>query len=554
MLKIFFNLEKLTFPTQRIFTLTENSKAMRETLFLFSIIFLFTSNLFAQDLLEANVFEDGSFKTFVYQDQSKQIFGEWYIYNSPLDSTLFAFGPIAVSSEDDKFVQNGTWTYNNMGQIAKKVSYVLGDEHSSGLRSNYHVGQSYFPITLFHLTNRGAKNIDYRPDWSLKENTSNFNSINAEDLELQKLEQPFVLNLPDLILKPNNKKLNPETIRFQFDFTPLYNSSKEIFNVKLGSNEQDGYFLSCKGDGVLELGNLSTGQSNALIKSNAVIRTNEINKLDLQINAKGDFVLILNDLVLSSRNLEADQPEDSKLDPIAGLKNSISISESMRIELIDLSQLQFVEEPIRNTPGLLFRDIAEISLAAINGVVDISDEEIYMRELNITDFSMSSNADGQLGKVNISFPAKLDYSTRIQNLQLFIYLNSNNSIEKIGKSLNKGKESSLDLNLLSKYLKDKFRNNTFGITSLGMGHNNSKQSSIVYEPSSESVKTNGEFYMLTAKTSLRLGPSASERVLLRFSEGDRVDLISKTNVFWWRVQFKGKVGFVKAALLEPEAD
>ncbi len=527
---------------------------MRKTLFLLSIIYWFNLNLFAQELLEANVFEDGSFKTFVYQDQLKHMSGEWYIYNSPLDSTLFAFGPIAVSSEDAKYVQNGTWTFNNMGQIAKKVSYVLGDEHSSGLRSNYHVGQSYFPITLFHLTNRGSKNIDYRPEWSLKENSSDFNLINAENLELQKLEQPFVLNLPDLILKPNDKKLNPETLRFQFDFTPLYNSSKEIFNVKLGGNEQNGYYLVCKGDGELELGQNSAGQKKPLINSNATIKTNELNKLDLQINANGGFVLILNDLVLSSRILEVDQPENSKLNPIAGVKNTITISESMRINLMDLSQLQFVEETIRNTPGLLFRDIAEISLAAINVVVDISDEEIYMRELNITDFSMLANGSGQLAKVNISFPAKLDYSSRIQNLQLFIYLNANNNIEKIDKSLNKGAVNALDLNLLSKYLKDKFRNNIFGITSIGMGHNNLKQTARVYETASESVKSSGEFFTLAAKTSLRLGPSASERVLLRFVEGDRVDLISKTNVFWWKVQFKGKVGFVKAALLEPEVD
>ena len=139
-------------------------------------------------------------------------------------------------------------------------------------------------------------------------------------------------------------------------------------------------------------------------------------------------------------------------------------------------------------------------------------------------------------------------------MQLFIYLNENNRIEKIDKSLNKGAVHALDLNMLSKYLKDKFRNNTFGITSSGMGHNNLRQSAKVYESANESVKSTGEYFTLTAKTSLRLGPSASERVLLRFAEGDRVDLISKTNVFWWRVQFKGKVGFVKAALLEPEAD
>ena len=78
-----------------------------------------------QNLIESNIFEDGGFKTFVYQDEAENLVGEWYIYNTPTDSFLFAFGPIALSIEDNKYVQNGTWNYSNPGQIAKKVAYVF---------------------------------------------------------------------------------------------------------------------------------------------------------------------------------------------------------------------------------------------------------------------------------------------------------------------------------------------------------------------------------------------------------------------------------------------
>jgi uncharacterized protein YgiM (DUF1202 family) len=86
-----------------------------------------------------------------------------------------------------------------------------------------------------------------------------------------------------------------------------------------------------------------------------------------------------------------------------------------------------------------------------------------------------------------------------------------------------------------------------------MMHKNSGQS-LSFASSSALVKTTGEIYNLTKATSLRMGASASDRVILRFESGDKVDLIERTDVFWWKVKFNGKVGYVKAALLEKATD
>lgn len=529
----------------------ENTTTMRNTLFLLSIFFASSLGLLAQELIETSVFEDGSFKTFVYQDESSRLYGEWYIYNSSTDSMLFASGPVVKSKEDLKYVQNGTWDYNNFGQVAKKVAYVLGDEHSTDLRSNYHVGQSYFPVSMYHITNEGDQDIDYRPNWSTDEFSSTSSIINARSLELSQLNEPFILSLPELVLNLNSKKISPETFRIQFHFTPRYNSSKDLFILNIAGDENAGYYFSCKGNGEIELGNRVNGELQPVIKEVTNVNVNDLNKLDLQINKEGAFVLVLNDFVQSSRMLEVVDSENSKLYPISGKTNSLQVNESLRISLLDLSTLQFVEEAINDSPGLLFRDICEIGLAVINGIVDISDEEVYMRELEVTDISSKFMDDSRMVQVNLCFPAKLEYSTKNQSLELSIHLNKENGIEKIEKILNKGSKNTLDLKLLSSYLEDKFRTKTYAISSTGMSHNNLFKSTIISVPPTKNVKTTGQLFELTAKTSFRIGPSSSERVLLRFSEGDVVDLIEKTNVFWWKIKFKGKVGFVKAALLEP---
>jgi hypothetical protein len=56
-------------------------------------------------------------------------------------------------------------------------------------------------------------------------------------------------------------------------------------------------------------------------------------------------------------------------------------------------------------------------------------------------------------------------------------------------------------------------------------------------------------YYLTDKTSLRRGPHHTTGVILRFDEGDRVEVLEKTNEWWWKARFRGRIGYVKAHLL-----
>ncbi len=57
-------------------------------------------------------------------------------------------------------------------------------------------------------------------------------------------------------------------------------------------------------------------------------------------------------------------------------------------------------------------------------------------------------------------------------------------------------------------------------------------------------------HRLTKETSLREGPDHTTRVLLRFAPGDQVEVLEKTDHWWWKVQHKGKIGYAKAALLQ----
>lgn len=70
-----------------------------------------------------------------------------------------------------------------------------------------------------------------------------------------------------------------------------------------------------------------------------------------------------------------------------------------------------------------------------------------------------------------------------------------------------------------------------------------------YSSSSSEMGT-GSYYFLIEKTSLRAEATSSSAVLLRFAAGDEVELVDKTNKYWWKVIFNGTVGYVKAAKLE----
>lgn len=57
-------------------------------------------------------------------------------------------------------------------------------------------------------------------------------------------------------------------------------------------------------------------------------------------------------------------------------------------------------------------------------------------------------------------------------------------------------------------------------------------------------------YQVTKATSLRERPSSSSAVLRRLAVGDQLQVVEKTEHYWWKVSDNGRVGYVKALLLE----
>ena len=57
-------------------------------------------------------------------------------------------------------------------------------------------------------------------------------------------------------------------------------------------------------------------------------------------------------------------------------------------------------------------------------------------------------------------------------------------------------------------------------------------------------------YVVTQVTSLRTGPDSQNQVILRLPEGAGVEVLEKTGKYWWKVTYKGKTGWAKAALLQ----
>jgi hypothetical protein len=58
-------------------------------------------------------------------------------------------------------------------------------------------------------------------------------------------------------------------------------------------------------------------------------------------------------------------------------------------------------------------------------------------------------------------------------------------------------------------------------------------------------------FVLTASTSFRQKATHKSDVLLRFRPNDEVEVLEKTNKWWWRVRYDERTGYVKAQLLEP---
>ncbi len=58
-------------------------------------------------------------------------------------------------------------------------------------------------------------------------------------------------------------------------------------------------------------------------------------------------------------------------------------------------------------------------------------------------------------------------------------------------------------------------------------------------------------FQLTEATSFRREATHKSEVLLRFEPGDQVEVLEKTEYFWWRVRYRGQTGYTKALLLAP---
>lgn len=57
-------------------------------------------------------------------------------------------------------------------------------------------------------------------------------------------------------------------------------------------------------------------------------------------------------------------------------------------------------------------------------------------------------------------------------------------------------------------------------------------------------------YMVTKETSLRQQPDSKARVLVRLPYGGKLKVLDSSGKWWWKVEYKGRTGWAKAALLE----
>jgi len=67
---------------------------------------------------------------------------------------------------------------------------------------------------------------------------------------------------------------------------------------------------------------------------------------------------------------------------------------------------------------------------------------------------------------------------------------------------------------------------------------------------SHSTYSGRDFYRITHRTSLRENPDSKATVLLRLPEQGRVQVLESSGKYWWRVKYKGTIGWAKAALLQ----
>ena len=74
-----------------------------------------------------------------------------------------------------------------------------------------------------------------------------------------------------------------------------------------------------------------------------------------------------------------------------------------------------------------------------------------------------------------------------------------------------------------------------------------KKAKLASKPLIESNK-----YTITKETSLRKAPDSKARVLVRLKVGSKLQVLDSSGKWWWKVNYKGREGWAKRALLKNE--
>ena len=525
--------------------------------FISFLLLLMSYGSFGQELLEVESLEEGTIKSFIFLEADGAFKGKWYMYLSPTDSMLIADGPLLYDKEEGRYLQNGLWTFDNGSSKPSRSAYVVGEEHFSALRESYFAGQSYSPIPLFIYD---RKEIRKQESLVFDEDLVSLACGHMDEgftyrLPDTQCEDGAIITLPNLVLKENEKRLSAQAFSFEMNLsTPRLgqkDQSSPYFFVDLGGASNNSYRLKALHSGDLELGFFADGFFTKLFTLPNVLKSDALNKISIQFDTEGVFVLKANDQLISTRAFEFNNQIPSELGTIAGDENKIVLLSDTKIDFINLSMFQFSEDPLNNLPFIYYKDLLEISLGLINGQLSQSANEVYLSEISIQELKSTNRV--QNSDLNVllclSYPIKEIGKSNYKELTFRYQMDDlNNKVKSISYFEN-GEEKELDVSLLGSQLNRKFGNKVYTFQD-GLNHPNvmRKGKQLILPPQ---IDPTGEFYLLVAKTSLRKGPSSRDQVLLRFRPDNKVELIKRINKYWWQVSYKNNIGFVKAALLKP---
>ncbi|MEP4535004.1 MAG: SH3 domain-containing protein [Cyclobacteriaceae bacterium] len=56
-------------------------------------------------------------------------------------------------------------------------------------------------------------------------------------------------------------------------------------------------------------------------------------------------------------------------------------------------------------------------------------------------------------------------------------------------------------------------------------------------------------YVINSGVNLRKGPDNKKRVLTTVPEGEKINVLEKTNQWWWQVEYKGTKGYIASSFI-----